>query len=678
MAVLPKIRLSIIFSLLSFSCAIASEGMWMPDEKGNLSPKIQNATIMFGDMCTGVFVSPNGLLLTNHHCALEAIHSLSTLKKNHLDNGFIARSERAEIPVSDLNIKRLLYIRELTDRIAAATAGVEREVSRRSIIDNLIRTVCDSVVNDSPFIFATVEAYYEQTRYFLNVYEVFHDIRLVMAPPYVLGAFGGEADNWMWPRCSADFAVLRVYASSGNVPSFFSPKNKPLQVQDYAAVSTQGYQPLDSVMTVGFPGATARYSTSWEVEAIRNGENAPRIEVREMKLAHWRDAMACNSKTKLSYSSKFSECANFYKYATGMNLWMDSLSVIGQKKEAESRLLDWVAQDSLSRMFYKEALLSIRDEIAEKLTEREALTYFIEALLGGAEIVGLPLALAEFDLEDDKETRAFVKKQLARFYENYDAELDKSLLKKMLTLAKKRIPEEYLPTLYDSIRVHYKGDVDTYVDNLFDQSLFGSEKRIKKALSHSGFLKKTENDPISGLAFSIQTAYYNLHSQISGSEYRRIESRRILFNGWRDFLEREDFYSDANFTMRKSFGAVKGFPDDKYYTTSQDLLAKNATMQAAYFLPPSMKELFDGKGENGLRLCFISDNDITGGNSGSPVFNSEGNLIGLAFDGNWQGMSGDLLFGATQRAIHVDIRYVLFLIRQWAKAEALYNEIMGE
>ena len=675
--IVSRIRVTVIALLLSLSCVVASEGMWMPDEKGNLSPEIRNATIMFGDMCSGVLVSPNGLLLTNHHCALEAIHSLSSMKTNRLDDGFIARTKKDEIPVPDLNIARLLYISELTDRIVAATKGIDSEFNRQSIIDNISRTVCDSVENGSPFISATVKSYYEQTCYFLNVYEVFHDIRLVMAPPSSLGAFGGETDNWMWPRCSADFAVLRVYASPENRPAYFSKDNKPLQVQDYAAVSTQGYQPLDSVMTVGFSGVTARYSTSWEVEAVRDCENAALIEVRNVILDCWRNAMERDSKIKLAYSSKFLQRANFYKYAVGMNMWMDSLNVIGQKREIEDRLLDWVAQDSLSRNHYKEAMLLIRDEIAKKRNEREVFSYLTESLLGGPEIVGMVLDFMNSDLNDEK-TLPYAKKQVVGFYENYDVELDKSLLKKMLYLAKERIPKKYLPSLYDSIQVHYKGDIDTYVDNLFRRSLFYSEKTIKKALREKNCFKKIEEDPICDFAFSIQKACFDLLSELNDSEYNRMRGRRILFEGWNKFSEERESYSDANFTMRKSFGVVKGFQADNYYTTSQDLLDKNATTKKEYFLPASLKSLFEQEEARDLNLCFISDNDITGGNSGSPVFNKKGQLIGLAFDGNWEGMSGDLLFGTTQRSIHVDVRYILFLVRKWAKSDALYNEIIGQ
>ena len=663
-----KIRLAAIALFFSFSYAVAEEGMWMPDEKGDLPPEIERATIMFSDFCTGVFVSPEGLLLTNHHCALDAIHLLSTAKKNYVENGFAAQLRKDEIPVPGLNIKRLLYSRELTDRIASATSGIEREEGRQSIIKNLIRTVCDSVAGDSPFLFASIEGYYEQTRYFLNVYEVFHDVRLVLAPPHALGAFGGEHDNWMWPRCAADFAVLRVYASD-NSPAYFSPKNKPLTVRDYASISMQGYRLADSVMTVGFPGETYRYSTSWEAEAIRDCTMAPMIEVRQQILDCWRDAMEKNPHIKFAYSSKYSECANAYKYATGMTLWMDSLNVVGQKKTQEQRLLEWAGQDSLSRAPYRDALFSIRDKIADNRAAQAAAAYLLEAFMGGSEMVGHILKLKTFGLSDS---------EIARFYSLYDIELDKQLLKKMLRLAEERVPVEHLPSVYEVIREHHDGDVDAYVESAFRQSLFCSEKRLKKALRQKDPWDKMEQDPLYKLAYSVRITCYAMFSTLEEYNHNLAREKRVLFDGWREFLGDEVLYSDANFTMRKSFGAVMGFPGDQYFTTPRDLLAKNVTMKREYFLSPSLKSLFEKPEAADLRLCFISDNDITGGNSGSPVFNSKGQLIGLAFDGNWEGLSGDLLFGNQQRAVHVDIRYVLFLICEWAKAEALYKEMVKD
>ncbi|MDD6208984.1 MAG: S46 family peptidase [Bacteroidales bacterium] len=659
--------------------AAASEGMWMPDEKGNLPASYKKVTVMFSDMCSGVILSSDGLFLTNHHCALEAVRSLSSPSNNYLKDGFVAKLGKDEIPVPELNVKRLLYIQELTDKMDSATVGIEDEYSRNSIIESIGRSICNSIEGNSPFITATVVPYYEGNRYFLNVYEVFRDIRLVLSPPHAIASFGGETDNWMWPRCSADFALLRIYASPSNEPAYFSSKNRPLHVDDYVRVSTEGYTLGDSVMTLGFPGTTQRYSTSWEVEAIKLCENIPRIEVREKKLGIWKDAMDNSPSTQMAYSSKYAVSSNFYKYSLGMNRCIDSLKIAERKRKDENAFLNWVNRDSIHRYPYRDALMKVKQSAVEKAEEHKALSYVTEALIEGSEIVGLAWAFMDLDLRGDKEARSrFTKDKIVPFYKGYRKDLDASLLKEMLFLVQERVPEKYLPSVYDSIRINYGGSIPAYVEHLFDHSVFRSEKSLRKALRDRNIERKIVHDPVYDFAFSVRMLYYDLLAELSSSEYDRMKGKRVLFEGKKEMNPDSVFYSNANFTMRKSYGTVKGFPDN-FYTTQKDLLERNRTMKKEYFLEPSLKNLYEQIGQNDstdLNLCFISDNDITGGNSGSPVFNSSGELIGLAFDGNWEGMSGDLSFDPVgQRAIHVDIRYILFIVKNWAHSSRIYREI---
>ena len=669
-----KIKITILWLLLGVK-AIAAEGMWMPDEKGELSLPLRNATVKFNDMCSGVIVSSEGLFLTNHHCALEAVQKQSTPARNLLQDGFSAEKWSDEISIPELNVKRLLYTLELTDRMECAVSGIEDEFSCISIIDSIIRSVCDSIENDSPFITAAVQPFYEGNRWFLNVYEVFRDIRLVLVPPHSIAAFGGETDNWTWPRCSADFAFLRIYTGQENQPAYYSQKNRPLNTTDYAKISMQGYDAADTVMTVGFPGDTRRYSTSWEVEAIKENENAPRIEVKAKKLAYWKTAMERDPVIKFAYLSKYSQCANFFKYAQGMNRCIDSLSVVEERQTREELLLSWISENFIGREMYLNALSAIKNGVVEKMEEQKALSYLIEALADGPEIVGLALAFMALDLKGDKEAPSrFLKVNAYSFYKGYNAELDKALMTEMLALARERIPAKYLPSVYNSIQVYYADNISAYVENMFKKTVFRTEKTIKKALQNKKLYLEIEKDPLYDFAFSVQMAYYDLLLELSGNEYECKKASRILFGAWEMCDPSRTLYSDANFTMRKSFGTVKALPSGNFYTTPRDLLEKNLTHSPEYFLSPKLKSFFENAPDS-LHLCLISDNDITGGNSGSPLFNAGGELIGLAFDGNWEGMSGDLLFGSEQRAIHVDVRYILFWVKNWANAENIYQEI---
>lgn len=681
MEIKNKIYCLVLIFLSLSGKLIASEGMWRPDEKGNISDNLKSMTVMFNDMCSGVILSPEGLLLTNHHCALEAIQSLSTSSKNYLKEGFVALSEKEELPVTELNVKRFLYARDITETIDSATLNIEDEYSRLSIIESISRSICDTIENNSPFVSAVVTPYYEGNRYFLNVYEVFRDIRLVLAPPHSIAAFGGETDNWMWPRSSADFALLRIYVSPSGKPAYYSPKNKPLKTDIYASVSMNGYQQFDSVMTLGFPGTTQRYITSWEVESLKMNENIPRIEVREKKLHFWKDAMQSNPLTQIAYSSKYAVCSNFYKYSQGMNRCIDSLKIIQKKQEEETQFFEWIKQDTIARNKYCDALMLIKNSVENNSEERKAFSYVTEALIEGSEIVSFTWSFMNIDLKRDRKTLSrFLKENANRFYEGYRKDIDKKLLIEMIQLVKERVPQKYLPSFYDTIQVNFNGRIEKYVEFLFDKSVFHSDRSLKKALRCKNRDIEIMADPLYDFTLSVRMAYYDLLSELGSQEYVRMKGKRILFIGKKEY-KNDSLYSNANFTMRKSFGVIKALNDsNKYYTTQKDLLDKNASMKNEYYLEPYLKAMYEAipaDRQDKIAFCFISDNDITGGNSGSPVFNSEEDLIGLAFDGNWDGMAGDLMYDSeSQRAIHMDIRYLLFIIENWAKSSRIYHEII--
>lgn len=652
------------------------------------SPSVSDAVVIFGGGCTGIAVSDQGLIFTNHHCGYGAIQSKSSVEHDYLKDGFVSQSLEQEIPIEGLEVRFLKNTIDVTDRIMGEVKSTTDEFTRMSKADSVMTVISDSL-SKKPFVQAEVYSYYANNKYYVQVYEVFKDVRMVFAPPSSVGKFGGDTDNWMWPRHTGDFSVFRVYADASNQPAEFNKDNKPYKPNYVPEVSLKGYEENDYAMTIGFPGSTQRYLSSWGVQQRIDDSNKPRIEVRGEKQDIWKEAMRADDATRIKYASKYAGSSNYWKNSIGMNKGLARLGVIERKQDIEKNFNTWVSADPARKELYGEVLPLLEKGYNGSDSLRKAATYLSETMISGCELVRIARAVESLD---DKQSNAQVLEDaqtvLTPIFKDYEPSLDKKTMVRMMELCAKRVPAQYQPEIFPSIMKKYKGDFAKYVDHVFAKTKLTSLASIEKELSSKGGIKKLQKDPAVELSNSVMMAYYALQQDLSGYAYDIEKGERLFLAGLMQMYPDRIFYSDANFTMRLSYGSIKGYiPFDAaeyaYFTTSKGILEKQNPEDDEFFVQPEILELIRKENfgqyanKNGdLNIAFISNNDITGGNSGSPVFDGNGRLIGLAFDGNWEAMSGDIAFEpALQRTISVDIRYVLFMIDRWGKCPRLVNEL---
>lgn len=688
----------------------ADEGMWVLKElnKQNLArmaelgftpsydqlysetdPCVANAVVIFGGGCTGITVSNEGLVFTNHHCGFGAIQQLSSVEHDYLKDGFVSQSKQEELPVPGLTVRYLKETVDVSDRINSQISGIEDEFRRLSAADSIGRAICDSVGNNE-FLAADVVPFYSNNKYFLVVYDVYRDVRMVFAPPSSIGKFGGDTDNWMWPRHTGDFSVFRVYANADNKPAEYDVNNKPYTPRYVAEVSMQGYQDKDYAMTIGFPGSTDRYLCSWGVQQRIENSNKPRIEVRGIKQGIWKEAMLASDAVRIKYASKYAGSSNYWKNSIGMNKGLANLNVIERKRAEETAFADWVAKDQARGAKYGEVLNLLEKGYTSTNKYREALTYLNEAFSSGAEIIRLARMVQAVDINGatSEEINVFLEDRIQPFFKDYEPSLDQKVLAAMMKIAKERVSPEFLPDIYKSIDKKYKGNYERYAADVFKKTSLLSYDKIAEMLRNPKQYEKLRKDPAAELSLSVLVSIFELQQLMGDAEYDIAKGERLFFAGLKEMYPEKALSSDANFTMRLSYGSIGGYrPYDaawyNYYSTDKGILEKEDPTSDEFWVQPEILDLVrsrdfgpyaNEKGE--LQLCFLSNNDITGGNSGSPVFDKNARLIGLAFDGNWEAMSGDIAFEPDlQRCIGVDIRYVLFMIDKWGKCPRLIEEL---
>lgn len=662
------------------------EGFQLPyDDLYKSKDAVKNAVVNFSGFCSGVVVSPDGLVFTNHHCGFEAIRSHSTVEHDYMLNGFVAQSSADELPCKDTFVSFMLSQQDVTSRLEKLGLHQLSKSKQAALIDSLQNAMTDSVKKTDATLHVDIAAFYEGNKYYATVYRNFTDLRLVFTVPKSMGKFGGETDNWMWPRQTCDFSVFRIYANpKTNGPAAYAQENVPYRPEHWAPISLNGYQEGDFSMTMGYPGSTSRYISSYGIIERRDARNTPRAQVRGIKQEVMKRHMRADEAVRIKYDSKFAQSANYWKNSIGMNKCIDSIGLVQQKQAYEQRLRRW--QDSTGYLKGKLNLDTLQQFYAQRLSGVRTMMFWTETFRRTNELATRALKLINgMEVKGPKDN---VKKQYHQFADNskeWDAALDKEVLAVLLKNYREHVDAKYLPAFYKTIDTRFGGNYTKFVDHLYAKSML--MKKGKKLFFNSKAYKK---DVGVNFGQDIMDIYYDLKENV-GPVNDSIElQERYLCDAKLRMEEDLPHYSDANFTMRLSYGQVTGFElggkPSGYYTVAESMVEKmnKAKDIIDYEAEPIMKELlasgnfepYTDKKTGKLHLCFLTNNDITGGNSGSPMFNGKGELIGLAFDGNWDSLSSDINFDARlARCIGVDIRYVLFMMDKWGHADRLLKEM---
>lgn len=666
-------------------------GLQMPASKlyNAKRPSLKDAIVSFGGFCSGVVVSEDGLVFTNHHCGFSSIQQHSTVEHDYLKDGFVAHTRSEELPNPELYVRFLLRQEDVTKRVLAAITPSMDEQQRSTTVDSVMLAIGEEVSLKDSTLTGIVDAYYGGNEFWLSVYRDYNDVRLVYAPPSSVGKFGWDTDNWEWPRHTGDFSVFRIYVDRHNRPADYSPDNVPYHPAYVAPISIDGYREGSFCMTLGYPGMTQRYLSSFGIEEMMNTANQARIDVRGVKQAIWKREMDRRDSIRIKYASKYDESSNYWKNSIGVNRAIRKLHVLDKKRAMEQELRRWIRQTPGER----EELLQLFPDLELNYKSRReayhALSYFMEAFLNGPELVQLATTLLNFDFEGEEKAVVANLKALVQKYEDFDPDIDKEVFTALLKEYRQRVDAAYLPEVYQTIDTLYNGNDRAYVDTLYARSQLTTIRGLKRFLERDSTYRLYD-DPAVSLGIDLITKLFEITLQIQQPSAEILRTERLLNAAVRRMYDSRNFYPDANSTMRLSFGTVCGYtPFDgaqyDYYTTTRGILEKVRAHvgDIDFEVQPELLSLLssgnfgkyaDEKGE--MNVCFITNNDITGGNSGSAMFNAKGELLGLAFDGNWEAMSSDILYEPKmQRTIGVDVRYILFIMEKYGKAGNLLKEL---
>ena len=711
---MKKLTAILVILFISFGLKVkADEGMWLLPliEKLNMGKmtelglklsaeeiysinrsSIKDAIIIFGGGCTGEIVSPQGLILTNHHCGYDAIQSHSSVEHDYLNDGFWAMSKEEELPNPGLAATFLIRIEDVTDQILGNVSGMNE--SERTIAVNLARASIEKKATEGTGYRATVSSFYGGNYFYLLVYERFTDVRLVGTPPSSIGKFGFDTDNWEWPRHTGDFSVFRVYSGPDGRPATYSKENIPLNPKHHLPVSIKDINKGDFAMILGYPGRTQRYFTSYEVDEILKITNPNRIKIRGVKQEIWMNDMLADQKINIQYASKYSSSSNYWKYSIGQNRGLERLNVKAKKQETENQFKTWVSANDERKAKYGNALEMIRTSIDGRAEFQNAQQYLSECFYQGCEIFQMnqiaTSLITGLQANPGKLTdvTSDLKVTIQEFYKDYNPATDKKAMKALIKLYRNDIPAKFHPDFFAGmIDKKFKGDVDKFVDNMFEKSVFASEGKILSFLDDPA-IKTFQSDPVRLTALSINKVTREVAGNLSKFDADLLEGRRMWIAALMEMTPEKTLYPDANSTMRFTYGTIQDYdPKDavtyKFFTTLQGMVDKYKKDDYEFDLPQRLIDLNNNKEfgryaspKGHMPVCFLTTNDITGGNSGSPVLNGNGELIGLAFDGNWEAMSGDVAYESElQRTIAVDSRFVLWVIDVFSGAKHLVDEM---
>lgn len=718
---LRKITLALALLLALPGMVRADEGMWLLNLIGKnysdmqkaglkLTPEdiyqinqgcLKDAIVGLGNegqsfwhFCTGEIISDQGLMTTNHHCGYGKLQEHSTVEHDYLRDGFWAYSMDQELPNPGLTASILVRVEDVTAEVKRAVNDNMSEDDRAKAIAKVSKEIADRA-KEGTIYDANVKSMFNGNQFFLFVHIIYKDVRLVGAPPSSMGKFGGDTDNWSWPRHTCDFSMFRIYTAPDGKPAAYSKNNVPLKPKHHLPVSIKGVEDGDYAMVMGFPGTTNHFLTSFGLEETMNVTNKLRYEIRTVKINILREEMAASQATRIKYASKYASCSNYWKYSNEQNKALKNLNTMQLKKDIEAEYSQWARSHDMK---YQRALGLIKDGYASRKEAQVAMQYLSEGILQGPELpwtmyrMGRQIKQVIEETKDAAERDAAldaIRVKAKEFYKDYNQATEMRLEAALFEYVSQNIAESYCPEFIKTANVKYRGNFNTYVNNMFGRTVFANEETLMKFLNKPD-VKTLERDPI----YIAGQQAYEKYSAAANSVPK--EKKDQLNKGIRDFVDgilqindgRKLMSPDANSTIRLTYGNVKAYdPKDavsySHYTTMKGIIEKEDPTSSEFAVPARLKELYfaknfgqyaNAKGE--LPTCFITNNDITGGNSGSPVINAEGQLIGLAFDGNGEAMSGDIDFEENlQRCICLDTRYMLWVIDVYAGAKNLIKEM---
>jgi hypothetical protein len=689
MWLLPLLKQMNINKMQEMGCKLTADDIYNINHSS-----LKDAVVIFGGGCTGEMISDQGLIVTNHHCGYASIQKLSSVDHDYLTDGYWAMSRSEELPAEGLSVRFLVSMTDVTAEIQAVQA---KYAGNQHQLDSAVSATRNALLDKASAVNKNyrceIDTFYADNAYYLVIYEVYRDVRFVGAPPSSIGKFGADTDNWMWPRHTCDFSMFRVYADKNNDPAAYSPDNVPLRPKKSLKISTKGVKEGDFTFIMGFPGRTNRYMSESELkEQIMTNEIT--IKCRTVRQNLLLEAMQADPKTRIQYANKYSGSTNFWKKAIGMNETFKKLGVEKRRAEEEQAFVNWYSKDEARKAEYGNALSSINEVAAETHDNVSAQRYYSECL-GNIELAQPSTTVMRMERmiaqnpDGIEKVKADALADLQRFYKDYNPELDRKVAKAMMKLYKDNVSEDQLPETYNTISASYNGNIDAFVDSLYDKSAFVTFEGAKKmvdAVDAKG--ECSLDDPMFQVDNDIIDFYGKIMVPLMSSADKFSQGKKLFTKGQLEMKQGQPIYPDANFTMRLTYGTVKPYsPRDgvtyDYYTTLDGVMEKEDPNNWEFVVPEKLKQIYAAKdyGRWGLPdgkmpACFIMTGDITGGNSGSPVMNAKGELVGLAFDGNWESMSGDVIFEPDlQRCICVDIRYVMMILEKYGNAGYLLKEM---
>ena len=704
--------------LLQTSAVRADEGMWIPLLLQSLNEKemqqmgmrisaddiysinhssLKDAILLFGGGCTAEIISDQGLILTNHHCGYGQIHHHSSIEHDYLTDGFWAMNREEELPNPGLTVTRLVRMEDVTQQMLQDLPADLTEKQRNDEIAKRAKTITDEAEKDT-YYKAAVEPFYYGNEYYLLVYEIFKDVRLVGAPPSNIGKFGGDTDNWMWPRHTGDFSLFRIYVNENNEPAEYAKTNVPYQPLYSIPISIKGVKEDDFTFIFGFPGTTQEYLPSDAIETLTQVENPARISLRRQKLDIYEAFMVQDPAIRIQYSLKHTRLSNGWKKWIGESRGIQKLDGIEQKQNFEEGFTRWInGSPELSQKYG--GLLPAFEAAYDVLDDaRKQMIYLIEAGLGIEIVRAARMANELVKVSENKETTAEdIQKALTRlqengkeFYSNYYQPIDRRAMVTMLQSYREAFPAGQLPPVFATIRDKYDGSIQKFADAVFDKSIFASEKSFGDFFNKykQKRYRKIESDPAYQMATGLMDYYRsNILSVVNRQEIAVDSMMRIYMRAQREYQPDKRFYPDANSTLRVAYGKVKPYhPRDgvfyEFQTTLQGIMEKEDPAIYDYVVEDKLKQLYHDKDygrygmEEQMPVCFIATNHTTGGNSGSGALNADGQMVGLNFDRCWEGTMSDLMYDPDQcRNIMLDVRYFLFIVDKFAGATHLLDEM---